>query len=208
MTAERYSISNFMPKNSLESRDILVRNPREPLAHFFTRLWKSYKQLLTTVVYSRVRDHYVTQDIVSTVYVNAFSAYKRGIGATDNVRAWLCTIADNIVNDHFRRIMVSRGAVPYALDDVVDHCYDGLTNRLPIGRFLDIILVRRALHLLQTWNQRQAWVIQRVYFDGYRLHEVAQQMQLTLGAVKALQHRALDHLRDFLKDVIIDPIYA
>lgn len=202
------SVDDFIPKSGPASKEVLTRGQDEALTDFFTRLWKAYKDTIAGVVFFRVRDHFIAQDIISIVYLNAFDAFKRGRGATENVRAWLFKIAANAANDYFRRAAVSERVIPFGLDDVEDHTYEGLTNQLPIGRFLDIILVRRALRLLEHWNQRQALVIQRVYFDGYQIWEVAKQLHITHGAVKALQHRALVQLRNILCDVVIDPITA
>lgn len=55
--------------------------------------------------------------------------------------------------------------------------------------------VRRALHLL-TAEQRQ--VITLKFLEGWENHEIAAAVQKPIGAVKALQHRALSSLRRLL----------
>jgi RNA polymerase sigma-70 factor (ECF subfamily) len=189
----------------VSSRADLPREPDESVEDYFIRIWEAYKNMLLRMVWFRLRNSTVAQDIISQTYLKAFVAIKEQGVVVEHIKAWLCKIANNLCVDYFRRFYYPTQPWPISLEDAIEEPYDGLTNQLTIGRFLDIILVRRALRQLELQNERWGYVLRKIYFEGFKHEELAKQLRLTVGAVKALQHRAIVQLRFILDDLVIEP---
>lgn len=101
----------------------------------------------------------------------------------DRPDAWAQRVAINLANSHFRRLVAERRARSRSGGPVEE--------RLPAIE--DVLTVRRAVASLPR-RQRAAVVLH--YFLDLPLAEVAQRMETSVPAVKALLHRAMRRLRD------------
>ena len=105
---------------------------------------------------------------------------------------WLYRIAHNLVIDHYR----ARDRQKVVSIDDVPHMPDLGVNPLKAAELaLDSEALRGAIRRL---TDEQAIVISLRFFEGYSFAEIADMMEKTEGAVKALQHRAVATLRQLL----------
>ena len=151
----------------------------------FARLWEELAPVVASYLRARgVRD---VDDATSEVFLAAFRGISRFDGGGPAFRAWLFTIAHHKAADTFRR-----GSAQDVLMESVD---DGRTQpsaeETALGRLGEAAAIR-ALDVL-TDDQR-AVVLLRVVGD-LSLAETARVLGRPVGAVKALQHRALERLR-------------
>lgn len=108
----------------------------------------------------------------------------------DRPDAWAQRVAINLANSHFRRLVAERKARARAGEIAEPH--DPAVE--------DALAVRRAVAALPR-RQRAAVVLH--YFLDLPLAEVAERMETTVPAVKALLHRAVRRLRN--EGEVVDP---
>ncbi len=136
-------------------------------------------------------DPSLAEDCAAETFSRLLRALRDGGGPTDNLKAYLYRSAHNWITDHYRR------TPPLPLDpdsNLVqpdsDPCEQAEKNIVQ-GR------VRAALRLL-TPEQQQVIVLR--FVEGWDLDVVATSLKKPVGAVKALQHRAIAALQKILLD--------
>ena len=112
----------------------------------------------------------------------------------DRPDAWAQRVAINLANSHYRRLVAERRARARA----GGRAGEAIEERDPAVE--EVVTVRRAVAALPR-RQRAAVVLH--YFLDLPLAEVAQHMETTVPAVKALLHRAVRRLRS--DGGVVDP---
>jgi len=136
--------------------------------------------------YRLLGDTQIAEDVVAETFSRLLNAIRNDGGPRTYLRAYLYRVAHNLAMDHHR-------ATPtLALED--DESRRLAVDPLPdeVG---DIAAARRALWRL-TAEQRQVIVLK--FYQGLSNEEVAAALDKPVGAVKSLQHRALEALRRIL----------
>lgn len=174
----------------------LVERARTGSPEAFTAL---YERLAGQVAgYLRSRGVPDVEDATSEVFLAVFTGLERFAGDGDRFRAWLFTIAHRRSVDRWRR--AGRGPALEPLDDapptLVPSAEDDALVALGDDR------VRALLDLLSP-DQRDVLLL-RVVAD-LSLEQVAGVLGKREGAVKALQHRALERLRRHLARKAVSP---
>jgi RNA polymerase sigma-70 factor (ECF subfamily) len=105
---------------------------------------------------------------------------------------WLYRIAHNLVIDHYR---LRDRQKQISLDEAPMMTDPGINPVRAAEVALEAEHLRSALRRL---TDEQAQVISLRFLEGYSFGEIADMMDKTEGAVKALQHRAVATLRQFL----------
>lgn len=139
---------------------------------------------------------------VSEVFLRAFRRLRSFEGSDAQLRSWVFTIAHNLIIDERR--MLSRRPADQPLHDRLElpggDVEDDAMTRMAAGR------AHQMLALLPR-DQRDVLLL-RVVAD-LSLEEAATAMDRTIGAVKALQHRALASLRrrlEELEEIAVEPV--
>ncbi len=130
------------------------------------------------------------EDCVAETFSRFLRALRAGQGPKNHLQAYLYRIAHNWVTDQYRR----QPPPPLNLDEAV-HQDTTHNPEIQTGERMEQRRVRAALKQL-TIEQRQ--VVMLKFIEGWENDEVAAAIQKPLGAVKALQHRALASLRKLL----------
>lgn len=138
----------------------------------------------------RVGDAVEAEDITAQVFLKALEALPSYRWRQVPFSAWLFRIAHNLAVDHFRR-QRRRELAP--LEEAMPHQAMGPAAAVEIRLTLEDL--RR--HLAQLTQLQQQVVVLR-FGGGLSVAEVAQVMERSPGAVKALQHAALTELRRHL----------
>ncbi|GEN79558.1 RNA polymerase sigma factor [Actinotalea fermentans] len=158
-----------------------------------------YERLAGPVAgYLRSRGVREVEDATSEVFLAVFTGLARFEGDGERFRAWVFTIAHRRSVDSWRR--AGRAPVTEPLDDappvLVPSAEDAALDVLGDDR------VRALLDLLSP-DQRDVLLL-RVVAD-LSLEQVAAVLGKREGAVKALQHRALERLRRHLGGKGVSP---
>lgn len=158
------------------------------IEELFRREWPAVYRVLSLAV----PDAAEAQDLTQEVFLRAFQRLDRYQPTGAPFRAYLHTIARNLVRERWRRLGMRLVPLEDALglaDPVrVDEC---ATDRVIIEE------VQRALQALPAEYQR---VLRLRLLEGRSTADVAAAMNRSAGAVRVLQYRALAELRNRLRE--------
>lgn len=153
-------------------------------------IYDEFSDALFAYAFKQVGDSQTAEDMVAETFKRFLIALERGGGPKEHLRAYLYRITHNLITDLYRR----EPPPSLELDEerLVEKSGDpsGIISDLQ-----EVDLVRRALKLLSP-EQRQVIVLR--FLEGWTSQEIAQVMEKSLGAVKALQHRGIAALQRIL----------
>ncbi len=155
-------------------------------------LYDFYASRIYSYLYRRVQNAQVAEDLTSEVFVRVLQALRSERFWHTSFRAWLYRIAHNLVVDYYRQ-QPSRPSFPLDERLIRDA---GALDAARAERF-SLLRLQRAIEQL-TPDQQQ--VITLRFGEQLKSREVAEIMDKTVGAVEALQHRAIASLRRLLSE--------
>ncbi len=153
-------------------------------------IYERYYQGLYRYVYYRVGDAALAEDLVGDVFLKMLHAIPSYSIQGIPFSAWLYRIARNRVIDHLRRqpekaeLSLEEGRV-----EAIEAADTGLEAALQRDELL------KAMRVL-TDEQRQVVILK--FIEDMDNATVAAILGKTEGAIKSLQHRALDSMRRYL----------
>jgi RNA polymerase sigma-70 factor, ECF subfamily len=173
---------------SPEQQALLERaNRAEPAA--LGALYDQYADKIYAYIYRRVGQAEVAEDLTGQVFMRMLEAIRTGQGWRFSFSGWLYRIAHNLVIDYYRR----RGRV--TLVDIDEAAPVRATHGDPV-RSTENLLNREQLRAaLCELTEEQAQVITLRFMEERSIAEVADLMEKSEGAIKALQYRAVLALR-------------
>jgi RNA polymerase sigma-70 factor (ECF subfamily) len=156
-------------------------------------LYDLYADRIYAYIYRRVGQPEIAEDLTGQVFMRMLEAVRTGQGWRTSFSGWLYRIAHNLVIDHYRR----RGRV--TLVDIDDATPVRATRGDPV-RTTETQLEREHLRAaLAQLTEEQAQVITLRFLEDQSIAEVADNMNKTEGAIKALQYRAVLALRRVMR---------
>ncbi|HEY8341784.1 MAG TPA: sigma-70 family RNA polymerase sigma factor [Calditerricola sp.] len=159
------------------------------------RLVRDHQRALFAFLYRMCGDRGVAEELMQETFVRALRALARYRPSGDG-RAWLFSIAVNLVRDRWRR-QAKRG-ITLSIDEVdlraADSAEDETLERLAHQQ------VRHAL-LRLPWEQRTALILR--YYHDLRYEEIAQVMACPVGTVRSRIHHGLARLKRLLSAEVI-----
>jgi RNA polymerase sigma-70 factor, ECF subfamily len=163
----------------------------------FGELYTRYAGLILRYLYVRTREQESAQDLTQEVFVRVI----KGIGGFEyrgekSFLGWLYTIAGNVLIGQARR----KRAISTPLDESMEVA-DPRGQEAVLSVF-DRVSLMTAMSQL-TGDQQQVLTLR--YFSDMTNQEIAATTGKTEGAVKALQHRALQALQQILEREGGDP---
>jgi RNA polymerase sigma-70 factor (ECF subfamily) len=153
-------------------------------------LYDRYSLRIYNYIYRRVGDAHLAEDLTAGVFTKMLEAIRSAKLWRTSFSGWLYRIAHNIVVDHYRSWRKD-GDLPLE-ERLVTLQGDPVKS---LDRSLTQSNVRLAIEQLTT---EQSHVISLKFLEGMSNTEIAEIMGKTEGAIKSLQHRALDTLRRVL----------
>jgi RNA polymerase sigma-70 factor (ECF subfamily) len=175
-----------------QSEDHWLQGARRGEEGALGALYDALSPALFRYAYRLVGDEVVAEDIVAETFYRFIRSVGSGGGPDQHLKAYLYRVAHNLIIDRFRR----RPTQELNLDweklptSSVEH-----DPALTTERAFEQARVRRVLWKL-TPDQRQVIVLK--YFEGLSNQEVSETLGKPVGAVKSLQHRALNALQRML----------
>lgn len=152
-------------------------------------IYDAYSPALYRYAYRLLGDPQATDDVVAETFYRLLRALSSGGGPKDHLRAYLYRVAHNLVIDLYRsnKILVEDADLrSLTLQS------DSLSPEAEVISDVEGDKAREMLWLL-TDDQRQVIVLK--FFEGLTNKEVAVSLRKPVGAIKSLQHRALQSLR-------------
>jgi RNA polymerase sigma-70 factor (ECF subfamily) len=137
----------------------------------------------------QVRDREIAEDLTAGVFLEALQARTRFYGDAGALRSWLFRIARNNLIDHWRRSQRARSESFHEVEEAE------LARSIPVEDPEDTAIVsldRQRLRAgIDTLSADQQEVVLLRLTGDLTSAEIAAIVGKTVGAVKALQHRAI-----------------
>jgi RNA polymerase sigma-70 factor (ECF subfamily) len=168
----------------------LVRGARAGEAWALREIWQRHGA--TVNGYLRARGADEPDDLTSDVFVGVFERLHRFDGDEEQLRAFVFTVAHHRLVDSLRK-SARRPAV-------TSYDADGDSRRAPSAeeQVIENLSAQRVQELLQELTAEQRDVILMRVLGELSIEETATALGKRVGAVKALQHRALAALKKIL----------
>jgi RNA polymerase sigma factor (sigma-70 family) len=158
----------------------------------FERLYRKHAADVYRYAYAVLRNPADAEDVAQTTFMNAYRALERG-ETPQAPHNWLIAIAHNVCRQRFRQ--ASRRVQEVGLDvDVADTLVRPEDDDAPSPED-----IKRALGHL-AFNQRAALVMREL--EGRSYAEIADLLELSVGAVETLIFRARRALREQLEGTL------
>ncbi len=174
----------------------LLERARKLDEEALTAIFDAYYSAIYRYIYLHSGHAATAEDLSAQVFRRLLVALHDGGGPERSLKAWLFRVASNLIVDDVRRAQ-HRDHLP--LDDdlkVVGAALEDTVEQA-VEQALLLAQLRAALEAL-TPSQRSVIILR--YLMDMSNEETAQIMAMTVGAVKAQQHRALAALRRSLKE--------
>lgn len=151
----------------------------------FAELYENNFDRVYAYIASRVRTREEAQDATADVFHHALASLPRFEWRGLPFVAWLLGIAANVLSDRWHRVARQREIVADDLDQI--GIEDDIEQRAMLYQLVD------------TLPADQRHVIVRRFVGQKSLREIATELERSEGAIKQLQLRALQNLRDRIK---------
>ena len=159
-------------------------------------LYDRYAPRVYNYIYRRMGDAHLAEDLTGDVFVRVIQAIQAEHFWHTSFQAWLYRIAHNLVVDYYRQ---QPPAVELELEESMLVSEDNLDTT--VAKRLSNQRIRAVIHNL-TPTQQQVLALR--FGEGMTAREAAEIMNKNVGAIEALQHRALAALRRILSKDIED----
>ena len=158
----------------------------------FAQLYEKHFDRIYRYVYLRLGNRTETEDLTQEVFIRALEAIGSYKWRSSPFAAWLYRIAHNLAVDHYRR---QPAAPQLQLDEEL--IQDGSSVDAEVAMRLSRQRLGPAMQQL-TPDQQQ--VLSLRFGQQLTAREVSEIMDKSVGAVEALQHRALRTLHRILEE--------
>jgi len=153
-------------------------------------IYDLYSPALYRYAYRLLGDENMSEDCVAETFSRFLNVLQNNQGPEKYLKAYLYRIAHNWITDSYRR----QAPVMVEMDETIPDL-ELVKPDFQVDKRIEKQQIRLALRTL-TPDQRQVIILK--FLEGWQNEEVAAALEKPLGAVKALQHRALETLRLYL----------
>lgn len=144
-----------------------------------------YKEGLYRHCFRIMRDEYVAEDVAQEAFIKAYVK----LASFDRVHAfstWLYKIATNIALGELRRKR------PGLLDEKVLELLPGESNATDLARYSELYCA------IERLPEKHKQAIKLHYFKGKKYEQIAEEMDTSIGSIKAWTSRAKKQLKEML----------
>lgn len=167
---------------------LTVEEPTEQMAELYANHFEPLRRYAFRLTSNRTR----AEDVVQETLLRAWRHLQRGVGEPP-MRAWLFTVARNIVIDGSRSARF-RYEVGYSdTPELSDHMGPDEVNAA-----LDRMLIAEAMTQLSESHRA---VLRRSFYLGWTVEQIAHDLAIAEGTVKSRLHYALRRLRLILTEM-------
>jgi RNA polymerase sigma-70 factor (ECF subfamily) len=152
----------------------------------YSWLYSLYVGRIYRYVFYHVGNKMAAEDITEEVFLKSWKSLSSCKGKEQTFSAWLYRIAHNHLVDTFRK---SRKEVPFTNVDLVE-------DEDPQKEAEDSLELQRVLEAVKRLPEPQKQVILLKFFEDNDNAEISRILGKRKGAVRALQMRALNNLRE------------
>ncbi len=170
----------------------LLQTAQQGNAEAFGQLYEKYAPQVFRYLYAHVDWRMDAEDLTAEVFVRAWRALPGYRQTEAPFRSFLFRVARNVLYDHFRRLRSRRNHKVLDEERMAELASD------PSDRHLQTLEHQELRKILDGLGEDQRNVLVLRFFVGLSPEETAQAMGKSNGAVRVIQHRALEALRKIL----------
>lgn len=160
----------------------------------FNRIYQDYHSDVYRFALHLTRDKHETEDLFQETWMKVVKNRHR-LRRTGNIKAWILTITMNLHRDKLRKKKVRTMFTLKKGGDMRNKTQLTSSADNP-ARALELSAAGKAvMDAVGTLSQRQRQVFLLKEVEGLKSTEIASIMQIPLGTVKSLMHRAVKNLR-------------
>lgn len=191
-------------EQTMATADIeLIRQAQSGDLSAFEQLVRRYDRRVLTIAASYVQSSDDAKDIYQEVFLRVYRALPK-FELRSEFSTWLYRIATNVCLSHRSRARRHRHvSLEGESDEESDNPHQGRSNEPStapdVGRREIASRVREALSEL---SPRQRLVFTMRHYEGYKLREIAEMMEVAEGSVKKYLFEATGKMRDQLGDLL------
>jgi RNA polymerase sigma-70 factor (ECF subfamily) len=178
--------STFRVTSSMSDEDLLEGIRAQSEEHF-TELYRRYFQRIYSFVYTRMRNHAETEEVVQETFLAVFRSFERYRGQS-SLLSWIYGIAKNTTNNTIRRAKSQTERIDMADDDdLMPRPSLGVGTpgeQLDLYRFQDQLAQR--LDSLADW---QAEIFEMRHFENLSIPEISKRTKRSSDAVRSSLYR-------------------
>ncbi|MDP2695654.1 MAG: RNA polymerase sigma factor [bacterium] len=177
----------------VEEEDNLIQLSKDGDAGSFGELYSHYLPQIYRFVVLKVSQRQLAEDLTHEVFMSAWQNIGRYASQGFPFSSWLYQIARNRVIDHYRT-QKHHSSIDDIDEDVFrTHGFD----ELKLDNELDIKKIRQAMKHISPEQQD---VILMKFVEDLSHQEIAAALDKSEGAIRLLQHRGINKLKDILID--------
>lgn len=150
------------------------------------RIYDEYSPGVFRYAMRMLGDEMLAEDCTAETFHRFLSALRSKRGPNQYLQAYLYRIAHNWITDYYRRNILPEVPIDEDLHDQ-QHDLATLTQEQMEQQRVRSFLVKL------TPDQRQVIILK--YYEGWENEEIAAALNKPIGAVKSLQHRAINQLK-------------
>ncbi len=169
----------------------LLERARNYEVRALAEIYDRYSEPIYRYLYRIVGDAAQAEDLTSEVFVKLLHALETPRAPNDKLKGWLYRVAHNLAMDCFRE---QGKAITVELDEAFLSDHESPPQEVEKRETRQRL--REALRKLTPAQQK---VILLRYGEGFKVAQICEVMGKSEGAVKILQHRAVNRLRKLLE---------
>ncbi len=159
-------------------------------------LYDRYGKLIYSFAVKSLRNEHAAREIVQLVFTRLWITKKEYNPHKGLFENWLFMITRNITIDYLRKERKHSAAVNIG-SDRWEQIADDLQN--DPGEKVPAMMMRQNIrHAFRYLSVSQVQLIEQLYWQGYRLSEIARMNNEPLGTIKSRLHQSLKILRKYL----------
>ena len=178
--------STFRVTSSMSDEDLLEGIRAQSEEHF-AELYRRYFQRIYSFVYTRMRNHAETEEVVQETFLAVFRSFERYRGQS-SLLSWIYGIAKNTTNNTIRRAKSQTERIDLAdYDDLIPRASLGVGTpgeQIDLYRFQDQLAQR--LDSLADW---QAEIFEMRHFENLSIPEISKRTKRSSDAVRSSLYR-------------------
>ncbi|MBS3903271.1 MAG: sigma-70 family RNA polymerase sigma factor [Anaplasmataceae bacterium] len=176
----------------LDGEDNIIKEAIKGEASAFGRLYDHYQPQIYRFILIRVGHREEAEDLTHQVFLNAWKRVPSYEPRGFPFSSWLYRIARNLIIDFYRTKKTE-----ISVDEINEEDL-GVNNSL--GESADKkIEIENLLYAIRRLKDEHQEVIILRFIEDYSIAETASALNRSQGAIKLLQHRAINNLKKILK---------
>lgn len=165
----------------------------------FEAIYKKFNCKVFNFIKVRVKDEMVAEELASDVMMKVFKKIDLFDESKSTLSTWIINIAKNTMIDYFRKKHLSTVSLENVYVDWANGDEDAQVDHLmalkdtelnPVEKMIENETSRTMYDKFETLSEAEKIVASLHFFDGLSYDEVAEQLNMPLGTVKAKLHRA------------------